>query len=206
MLDQQTEKTSQLDIAKSLADCEIIYDSFWTKLDVLSQKYLVMANYLCNLFENDRYDFSPSVVEFGRAVESELLCKIFSGFVHSLIGHAAGMVDSGNRYHKLKIAIHSLDNSGSFYLPARAMVKYLTYLSNPSGFNDYNDSLKNFLMGQGINSVPISEATFTDTADEIFDKYRNAAAHPGCTMAFAEAEACSEKTYNVLECFMNAVS
>lgn len=205
LLDKKMEETSPLDMAANMATCEIIYKEFWAKLDIYSQKYLAMANYLFRLFSNDDKDFSPSVLEFGRAVENELVRKIYYGYVSSLSGHTSGMIDTGSLYGELKSAIRSYTNNGEYYIPARAMVKYLSYLSDEDLQNAYNDALKQYLIENGVNHIPISESTFTCTADELFDKFRNTAAHPGNTMKLDDAEKCKEKSKKILKRFMSAV-
>ena len=197
--------TSPLDMADSMAACELIYKGFWEKLDVFSQKYLAMANYLFKLFSDDDKDFSPSVLEFGLAVENELVRKIYFGYVTSLSGRTDGMVDRGRLYGALKTAVRNYTNNGEYYLPAREMVRYLSYLSDDDLANAYNDALKQYLSQHKIDSAPISEITFTETADELFDKFRNAAAHPGGTIPSDGARVCREKSKKVLKQFMNAV-
>ncbi len=186
LLDKKMEETSPLDMAANMATCEIIYKEFWAKLDIYSQKYLAMANYLFKLCSNDDKDFSPPVLEFGRAAENELDRKI-------------------SLYGELKSAISSYTNNGEYYIPARAMVKYLSYLSDEDLQNAYNDALKQYLIENGVNHIPISESTFTCTADELFDKFRNTAAHPGNTMKLDDAEKCKEKSKKILKRFMSAV-
>ena len=205
LLDQKMSEMSELDMGNSLANCEIIYKGFWEKLDSYSQKYLVMANYLFNLFSNKDKDFSPSVLEFGRAVENELVRKIYFGYVASLSGHTEGMIDHGSLYGALKNAIRSYTNNGEYYIPAREMVKYLSYLSEQDLVNAYNDALKKYLNEHHINIESISETSFTNNADEIFDKYRNTAAHPGEIIPSSDAKACREKSKKVLKRFMTAV-
>ena len=71
--------------------------------------------------------------------------------------------------------------------------------------NDYNEALKTYLIEQRINDSVISDDNFTKIADEVFDKYRNPAAHAGNTMVHEDARACREKSKKVLKRFMSAV-
>lgn len=207
LLDKRMSETSAGDLAISRISCENIYKGYWNKLDDFSQKYLTMANYLYRLFESDDTDFSPSVLEFGRAVENELVSKIYSGYVASLSGNTSQMVDSGSLYGELKSAVRSYTtNNGEYYIPARKMVKYLEYLSDEDLQNAYNEALKNYLSSNGVDKIPISENTFTTMADELFYRYRNSAAHPGKTMDEPAAKTCREKSKKVLKKFMSAVS
>ena len=105
LIDKKMASTSPLDLADSEGECQIIYKDFWEKLDHYSQQYLIMANYLFKLFTQNERDFSPSVLEFGRAVENELVQKIYIGYVSKLIGNTAGMIDKGSLYGALKKAI-----------------------------------------------------------------------------------------------------
>ena len=72
LLDKKMNETSHLDIDESKYACEKIYKPFWNSLDSLSQDYLAMAYYLFRLFSGENNDFSPSVLEYCRAIENEL--------------------------------------------------------------------------------------------------------------------------------------
>lgn len=205
LLDERFANTSKDDLTICKISCENIYGGYWDKLDELSQKYLIMANYLYRLFSNSDKDFSPSVLEYGRAVENELTYKIYKGYVERLSVNTSRMTDNGSRYGELRSAVRSYtNNNGEFYIPARAMVKYLKYLSDDY-INEYNEALKGYLASEGINEHPISENSFTSEADIIFDKYRNSAAHPGRTISEHEALKCKEKSKKVLKQFMSAL-
>ena len=205
VLDQKKEELSQLDMIDSVSACEMIYHDFWEKLDMYSRDYLAMANYLLKLFSEKELDYSLSVLEFGRAIENELVSKIYLGYVANLSENEIEIQDPANRYATLKKAVQNYTNNGECFIPARDMVKFLSYLSNEDAGNSYNDSLKQFLNENGIDVTLVSEKQFTDVADEVFKKYRNAAAHSGKTMSSDDAKACKEKSKKALKRFMNAI-
>ena len=206
LLDKRMKNLSYLDLADSMTACEAIYRDFWDKLDLNSQKYLAMANYLFKLFSGDEADYSPSVVEYGRAVENELKSKIFTGYVISLISSRDSLKNDDNHYSDLIRAVSAFSRDEKYYIPARIMVRYLTYLSDHKyDDNAYNDALKHFLEKEGIDERIVSDSDFTEKMDEIFDKYRNSAAHAGNTMESTDVNTCREKTKKVLKKFMRAL-
>lgn len=80
------------------------------------------------------------------------------------------------------------------YIPARDMIRYLSYLSTGSAKDPYVLKLKAYLEKQHIDVNTVSDSSFTSSADELFDKYRNAAAHSGGPMTSDDASTCREKT------------
>ncbi len=207
LIDKKMEETSFLDMEDSLITCSIIYKGFWNKLDKYSQKYLAMANYLYKLlaYNGESKDISPSVLEYGRAVENELIKKIYSSYIGNLSEHASEIVDDRKLYKSIKNAVNNHKDRASFYIPARDMVRYLSYVSNSKNDSPYILALKVHLENQHIDVDSISDNSFTSIADELFDKYRNAAAHSGTTLSSSDAEACREKTKKVLKKYMSAV-
>ena len=198
-------KDSYLDIAQSMVTCEIIYKGYWEKLDPFSQHCLAVANFLFKLFSEEDEYFSPSVVEYGRALENELIEKIYSGYVISLCGNIQGMIDHGSLYGDLKSAVHKTERQEDYYISARIMVKYLTYLSDETVNNPYNEALRQYLLTHSIDESIISSEDFTLLADDIMDRFRNSAAHPGKMIDYSEAKECREKTKKALKRFMSAV-
>ena len=204
LIDASKEET-RLDVAHSMVNCEKIYKGYWKKLDSFSQNCLAVADFLFNLFSEDEEYFSPSVVEYGRAIENELVEKIYSGYVLSLCGNIQEMIDHGSLYGDLKSAVHKTERHKDYYISARNMVKYLTYLSNETINNPYNEALRRYLFANSIDERIISSDNFTLLADDIMDRFRNSAAHPGKMIDDDEAKECREKTEKVLERFMSAV-
>lgn len=205
LMDKGMNNTAKADWEVSSAACEAIYEGYWAKLNKQSQEYLTMANYLYNLFNTEGSDFGPSVLEFGRAIENELIDKIFYGYIQSLKEQTDSMIDKGHKYGDVKSAMKSFKKNGEFYIPARTMVRYLTYLSDEEFENYYNEALKKYLASNSIDSSRVSEDTFTAMADEVFEKYRNNAAHPGQFFDEKDGRDCREKSKKVLKRFMSAV-
>ena len=205
LLDKWMAETSPGDLACSRVSCEIIYKGYWDKLDEFSKKYLTMANYLYKLFSQEDADYSPSILEFGRAMENELVVKIYNGFVQRLSGHTDEMSDDGGKYVKLTEAVKYFGWKSKYYIPARAMVMYLGYLSDERINNDYNEALKKYLEDSGVDKRVVSEEKFVSDSDELFDEYRNNAAHPGSIMGADMATNCRERTKKVLKRFMSAL-
>ena len=204
-IDKKMSETSEEDLEASRVTCKETFKGYWNKFDDFTQDYLVMANYLFKVFSFHNFDFSPSVLEFGRALENELLEKIFNGYVNYLYSQRKN-ITYGEDYENLKKAVKYLKrNNWEFFIPQRAMVRYLTYLSEKDDNRDPNVELRKFLSDHKIDVGIIAEKTFTDLADEIFDKYRNNAAHPGTRIIKEEASICETKTAEALGIFMSAV-
>ena len=206
LLDEKMIALSELDMKSSLLACENNYMGYWEKLDDHSRKYLAMAYYLYELLPGTETDYSPSVVELGRAVENELIQKIYSEYVSRLCEYIDEMDDQDNNYSSLIKAVYKYNNTGTYFIPAREMVKYLCYLSECNYENAFNETLKAFLKDHNIDLEQISNKEFTDLADTVFDEYRNLAAHPGKAFDSHEAQECSEKTKEVLKTFMGAIN
>lgn len=205
ILDDRMDNVSAREFSCVQMDCEDIYRGYWFKLDVYSRRYLTMAHYLFRIIEIDNEDFSPAVLQFGRAIENELVLKIYTGYIDDLSKNNRNLQDSGKLYSQVKNAVASYNTTGKYYISARTMVKYLTYLADSGFKNDYNDALKNYLNSNNIDKEPISQEDFTNTADYLFGNYRNAAAHPGQIIMQTGAEDCRDKTKDVLGKFMGAV-
>lgn len=211
LLDKRMAEVSFLDLEDSMIACSSIYKSFWTKLDEYSQKYLAMANYLFKLFScamnnSCNNDVSPSILEFGRAVENELIKKIYYGYILGLCENSKEVDGDEKQYKSIKNAVKSYKKKAEFYIPARDMIRYLSYLSTGSAKDSYVLELKAYLEKQHIDVNTVSDSSFTSSADELFDKYRNVAAHSGGTMTSDDASTCREKTKKVLKKYMSAVS
>ncbi len=59
---------------------------YYDLLETKSQKYLPEAEYIFDhISKLDNPDYSPFILQYCRALENELLCKIFRAYVQSLI-------------------------------------------------------------------------------------------------------------------------
>lgn len=74
---------------KDIDECVIIIKKWFDQFDLLesnSKKYLPEAEFIYNQISNlSNPDYSPFVIQYCRALENELLCKIFRAYVQSLI-------------------------------------------------------------------------------------------------------------------------
>lgn len=204
LLDKRMAETPKEDLDSSLISCQEIYKDSWNKLDSFSQKYLVMANYLYNILNDDCPDFSPSILEYGRALENEFTKKIFDDFFDIIYLNCKD-IEFGKDYQELKGAIKKYEEKGTYFIAERAQIRYLTYLSDINNQKKPTEKLRDCLNNKNIDISIISEESFTQAADTIFEQYRNKAAHPGITFNKDEASSCREKTKKVIKKFMKAV-
>lgn len=199
-------KEGILDFGISAAECEALFGKdVWDKLEEQTQRYIIMANYLLKIMQKNEADLSPSVLEYGRSVENELIEKIYRDFVKELDGKTYGMFDRDNSYALLIQAVRHL-NGDEFYIPSLEMVNYLKYLKRKGDKNDYNEAFKDYLGRKNINIEMISDDNLTGVAYELFDKYRNDAAHAGGELEEKDALKCKEKTKKVIKRVIKAIN
>lgn len=205
IIDEEEKYIYKEDIHVIEASCQLLYFDYWEKLDDISKKYLIMANYLYTLFKKDNiFDFSPSILEFGRSFENELIIKIYNGYIEWL-GEKKKLKDPEQEYSLIKKAVNNANKYGEYYIPARKMIKYLTHVSDENFKNDYNEELKKYLDFNDIDKYIVSEKMFTDEADIIIAEYRNKSAHAGTVMSDEDVKNCLEKSKYVLSNFMKAI-
>lgn len=166
----------------------------WDKLEVLSKSYLPTAEFLFSqLTKIDSADLSPFIIQYCRALENELLQKVFRAYVYSLkerniniettFAWDFGKKESGNLNNEntnkivkhLKNCVKSEPTKWFFELGS--METYLRYLNGDTvNKSPVLQDIKKFVLDYFENNI--LDLQFLDELKRIKNEYRNKAAHP----------------------------
>lgn len=166
----------------------------WDKLENLSKSYLPTAELLFSqLSKIEDADLSPFIIQYCRALENELLQKVFRAYVHSLKERNVIIEekfawdfekkesgnfnsDSTNKIVKhLKNCLKS--ESDKWFFELGSMETYLRYLTGKTvDKSPVLQDIKKFVLNYFENNI--LDIQFLDELKRIRDDYRNKAAHP----------------------------
>lgn len=166
----------------------------WDKLESLSKSYLPTAELLFSqLSKLENADLSPFIIQYCRALENELLQKVFRAYVYSLkerriiieevFAWDFGKKESGNLNNEntnrivkhLKNCLRSEPNKWFFELGS--METYLRYLNGETvNKSPVLQDIKKFVLNYFENNI--LDLQFLDELKRIKNDYRNKAAHP----------------------------
>lgn len=166
----------------------------WDKLENLSKSYLPTAELLFSqLSKIEGADLSPFILQYCRALENELLQKVFRAYVQSLKDRNLnidivftwdfGKKENGNLNNEntykivkhLKNCIKSEPNKWFFELGS--METYLRYLNGDTvNKSPVLQDIKKFVLDYFENNI--LDLQFLDELKRIKNDYRNKAAHP----------------------------
>ncbi|PWT28746.1 hypothetical protein [Butyrivibrio fibrisolvens] len=198
--------------------CQGLYDK-WEELDDLTRRLIPVAEYLFSKLQKyDKPDYSPVILELCRAIENELLLKIFkrytldlinregkqlSRFLASdkansqLVGKTSGFIKAitkASRTNKPEYTMGQMNTIMSL-VANRDVVKISPLLQDFNKYLTTNTVIKKLLNTQYIESLNI-----------IVKDYRNPSAHPGY-MSLDKAENCKkitpEKLDYLLDCLIH---
>lgn len=191
----------------------------WDKLEDLSKSYLPPAEFLLEqLSRMNISDLSPFIIQYCRALENELLQKIFRAFVHSLIKRGVrideifawdlGTKESGkpNNSNTQKLAKYlkkCLDSDESkWFFELGTMEVNLRYLKgNSVKKSPLLKDLRSFVLEYFEDDVMAVE--FLDELKRITIEYRNRAAHPG-QISLEEAKIGQKDIRELLKAFLES--
>ncbi len=172
------------------------YDVYWDIIEENTKKFLITASFMLNLLKSKESDFSPIVLEFGKAVEVEMTEKIYADFI-KIQSKAPIKPFKGS----LMDAIKKYKREQEVYLPFRMMFASLV---KPN----INDGSYYWLLHQSLNNDGWEMSTLTDlkfikTGENYAMQYRNPAAH---THIFTklEADSCKIKTDSIIHTVLSA--
>lgn len=166
----------------------------WDKLENLSKSYLPTAELLFSqLSKIEDADLSPFIIQYCRALENELLQKVFRSYINSLIVRNIsvekqfawdfGKKESGNPNNEntLKIVKHlknCLRNEpDKWFFELGSMETYLRYLNGETVTKSpVLQDIKSFVLDYFENNI--LDLQFLDELKRIKNDYRNKAAHP----------------------------
>jgi len=181
----------QLDMYVEIVRRWLSFD--WDRLDEISKRFLPSAEYLfAQLSRFPDTDLSPFIIQYCRALENEMLNKIFRAYLQSLIdreidilkdfGWDFGKKESGrpNDENTLRLANYvkgclSKDRSGWFF-ELGTMETYLRYLTGKTvDESPLLQDLRAFIFNYFEKNV--IEIDFLNELKRITRYYRNRAAH-----------------------------
>lgn len=189
----------------------------WDKLESLSKSYLPTAELLLNqLSKIEDADLSPFIIQYCRALENELLMKIFRAYVQSLIDRRinleekftwdfakkeSGNYNNENTFKLVKHLKNCLKNqSEKWFFELGGMVTNLKYLTGDSvNKSPVLKDLKEFVIIYFEENL--LEKKFLDELNRIKDSYRNKAAHPN-RITIDEAKVGKDDIRKVLKEFL----
>ncbi|MEZ7507265.1 N-6 DNA methylase [Flavobacterium sp. Arc2] len=166
----------------------------WDKLENLSKSYLPTAELLFSqLSKLDNADLSPFIIQYCRALENELLQKVFRSYIYSLkernlnieIAFAwdfgkkeSGNLNSDNTYKIVKHLKNCLRNEpDKWFFELGSMETYLRYLNGETvNKSPVLQDIKKFVLNYFENNI--LDLQFLDELKRIKNDYRNKAAHP----------------------------
>jgi 16S rRNA A1518/A1519 N6-dimethyltransferase RsmA/KsgA/DIM1 with predicted DNA glycosylase/AP lyase activity len=166
----------------------------WDKLENLSKSYLPTAELLFSqLSKIEDADLSPFIIQYCRALENELLQKVFRAYIRFLIERNIiieaqfswdfGKKESGNPNNEntLKIVKHLKNclrsEPDKWFFELGSMETYLRYLNGDTvNKSPVLQDIKSFVLDYFENNI--LDLKFLDELKRIKDNYRNKAAHP----------------------------
>jgi hypothetical protein len=192
----QAENQDQLDMYEDIVHRWLSFD--WDKLDTLSKQLLPSAEYLfTQLTRFPNADLSPFIIQYCRALENEMLKKIFMAYLQSLIDREIniekdfswdfGKKESGkpNNENTLKLAKYIraclLKDRSTWFFELGTMETYLRYLTGKTvRRSPLLQDLKDFIFNYFEKNV--IEVDFLNELKRITTQYRNRAAHTDIIM------------------------
>jgi SAM-dependent methyltransferase len=179
------------------------FDFEWDKLESLSKSYLPTAELLFSqLSKIEDSDLSPFIIQYCRALENELLQKLFRAYVHNLKEREVAIEkefawdlarkESGNPNNEntLRIVKHLRNclktQPENWFFELGSMETYLRYLNGETVTKSpVLQDIKIFVLDYFENNI--LELQFLDELKRIKNDYRNKAAHPN-TINVEEAQ------------------
>lgn len=189
----------------------------WDKFEDLSRSYLPSAEYLFdNLKKLENPDLSPFILQYCRALENEMLNKIFRNYVKSIQNRS---IDFDNQFSwDIQLKENKKPKSESSYKFARHIQKCLRTDESKWFFELGTMRIYlEYLTGNTINKSPllqdfksylltffdsnILDAEFLIKIKETTEEYRNKAAHPN-KISFEDATLGKVKIKKLLKKFL----
>ena len=200
--------TEYMDLVKNL------YTS-WESLDTLTKKFLPLAEYLYSKLQKyDKADYSPVVLELCRAIENELLLKIFSKYTMDLIRRKGQSIDyflskdKANKSNKTATFAKQINKAARTQKPTYTLGQMNTILSllhedQTVYASPLLQDFDNFL----TNNTEVSkllDSNYIQKINVIVNRYRNPSAHPDI-ISLKKAEECREMMPEQIDYLMECI-
>jgi hypothetical protein len=192
---------------KLMTDYEIIVRKWvlgWDILEKTTQEFLLSAEFLYDkLLEIKVSDYSPFVLQYCRALENEILEKIFLKYNNVIQLERPNidqvLKDARNNKKCNLFATNLLFNKTNYTL---GQMYYVLALMDGEISDNSTELLVRFKQYCAIHfDVDIVESAFCAALKLIIDKYRNKAAHP-CIMDSELASKCLDSVREILNLFL----
>lgn len=197
--------------------CQSIYDN-WDKLDELTRRLIPVAEYLFSKLQKyNKPDYSPVILELCRALENELLLKIFRKYTFDVIRRKGKNLDSflstdkASSFLKYKtgVFVKVINKSVRTNKPEYTLGQMNTIMSLMNDSNVVNVSpllqdFKNYLDSKTIAN-DLLNVQYIRKINDLVVKYRNPSAHPGF-MTLDKAAKCKEMMPDRMDYLMKCLS
>ncbi|MGG7195613.1 hypothetical protein ACQPUI_02650 [Clostridium butyricum] len=181
--------------------CQSLYLD-WDQMEELSRRLIPIGEYLYTKLQKCKCtDYSPVIIEFCRALENELLIKLFKKYTLDLIGRIGKdklddflYKDKSDYYlcRKTSVFAKAILKSSKTDLPQYTLGQMNTILSLMNDYKvmDKSPLMKDFkkYLSQTMNINELLDKSFIDKIDNIVKNFRNPSAHP----EFMELEKAAE--------------
>ncbi len=215
--DLQNQNKGQLDKYIDLVKIWLSYD--WEKLEDLSKQYLPSAEFIFSQLSNlTNTDFSPFIIQYCRALETELLNKVFKAYIDELKANNTNIEvkfawdfekkenNQPNNENTLRFSKHikrclDLDRSQWFFELGTMEVNLRYLTGKTSKKSPILTDLKKFLLTYFEENI--LELEFLNELKRITEEYRNRAAHPDI-ITLDEAKKGRKEIQEILKQFLES--
>ncbi len=207
----------QVEIDAYIVDIKRWFD-YYDILEVTSQQYLPEAEYIYDqISQLENPDYSPFILQYCRALENELLKKIFRAYVQSIIDRkidiehtfawdfgkkTSGKPNSENTFRFCKDLKRYLNKDNEeWFFELGKMEFNLRYLTGKTvEKSPLLQDLKKFVLEKFESDILNIE--YLDDIKNIIHDYRNQSAHPG----LMDSEKAAEFHKQIKECLINLMT
>ncbi len=159
-----------------------IWLEFWDVLEVKSKEFIPQAEYLLDqLSKLENADFSPFIIQYSRALENEILIKLFSSYHSYLISNNIDRVELTKNEFDNKNTIlfaKSVKNDNRKYAFG-TMLFIIGLIKNEGKTLSKSELLQHFKeFAITYFETNVLEKKYLSKLKELVDDYRNKAAHP----------------------------
>ena len=217
-------KLSKLDASVQGEELEDYYAlaqslySNWDELDVLTRKFIPLAEYLYSKLQKyDKPDYSPVILELCRAIENEFLLKIFRRYTLDVISRKGTKLDdflvTDRASFELKNVtgqfVKAVSKAAKTNKPEYTLGQMNTILSI-SGDPDIvtkSPLLKDFIdyLNRNTEAKRLLDSKYIKNVNEIVNRYRNPSAHPEF-MPIEKANECREVMPERIDYLMDCIT
>ena len=183
--------------------CQSLYDC-WQELEEVTKKLLPVSELLFSKLQKyEKTDFSPVILELCRALENEMLTKIFVKYTHDLIRRKGKVMENflykdrgdKNLLKKTGVFVKAISKANKTRKPEYTLGQMRTIISllNEDDVIESSPLLQDFeqyIIDNTEYEILLSDDYINDLSF-IIDEFRNPSAHPS-VMGIEKANKCKE--------------